>query len=212
MEPISSEQSHPHFSDNFSVLVIASSAEPSQKTLTVYSNPPDESRPQRVRTLFDKLIFLNIWAHVSTHSCYLLHNCSPLNTTPPGLDSLLRKRRSHHRSTWRLSGGKKQPPFLVASAALLSIAFLTPFTRNVDTFTHSSPVTIYPAQTPGSMARRESLDITPPQSQGTSHTLIYSLCTLGGTGESLWEMNRYNRGVFTSTKTGAALKHSFRCF
>lgn len=39
MEPISSEQSHPHFSDNFSALVIASSAEPSQKTLTVYSSP-----------------------------------------------------------------------------------------------------------------------------------------------------------------------------
>lgn len=39
MEPISSEQSHPHFSNIFSVLVIASSAEPSQKTLTVNNIP-----------------------------------------------------------------------------------------------------------------------------------------------------------------------------
>lgn len=50
MEPISSEQNHPHFSDNFSTLVIASSAEASQRTLTVYSGPPMKpGRRERAR-------------------------------------------------------------------------------------------------------------------------------------------------------------------
>lgn len=81
------------------------------KDLDRAQQPPDESRPQRARqgrdpadrARFEKLIFLNIWAHVSTHSCYLLQNCSLLNTTSLRLDSLLRKRGTHYRSSRQLA-------------------------------------------------------------------------------------------------------------